>query len=315
MNSQAVFDWNDLRHLLAVARTGTTAGAARELGASQPTVVRRIAALEEATGVNLFDRGPSGYTLTEAGREILPLAQRVEADVRALADALAARQRSLPGVIRLTAPELLNEFIFPVMCEFQRAWPEIQVQVLLADRRLDLLRGEADIAIRAGDPPEEKEGLFVRRTPDGAWTAYVSRGYAASAGLPRTPAELNSHPLICDEGWVGRLKAMEWLVRNAPEAPVVWRCNSLTNVQAAIRAGMGVSMLPCSAGGADPELVACFAPVPEIARPVWLVARRELRRLPHVRALLDAIAAHLQAHEALITGASWADEARSSAAG
>ena len=300
MNSQAVFDWDDLRHLLAVARTGTTLGAARELGASQPTVVRRIAALEEATGVSLFDRGPTGYALTEAGREILPLAQRVEADVRALADAFALRQRTEPGVVRLTVPELLDDFLFPALCDFQRRHPGIKVQVLLADHKLDVLRGEADVAVRAGDQPEED--LYVRRMPDGGWTAYVSRDYAASAGVPESPEALNAHSLICGEGYVGRLMAMQWLTAKAPDAPVVWRCNSLKNVQAAIRGGLGVSMLPCSTGHADPTLVPCFPPVPEIARPVWLITRRELRRLPHVRALLDAITAHIEANEALFTG-------------
>ena len=285
-----------------MARAGTTLGASRELGSSQPTVVRRIAALEAATGVTLFDRGPTGYALTETGRDLLPLAQRVEADVRAVEDALAARRADGSGVVRLTVPELLNEFLFPALCEFQRRHPKVQVQVLLADHRLDVLRGEADVALRAGDPPDE-EALYVRRMPDGGWTAYASRDYAAASGLPRTPAELNRHPLIGGEGYVGRLMAMEWLLRNAPDAAVVWRCNSLRDVQAAVRAGLGVSMLPCSTGDADPDLAACFPPVPEITRPVWLITRRELRRLPHVRALLDAITEHLQAHEPLMTGA------------
>ena len=296
-----MFDWDDLRYLLAVARTGTTLAAARELGASQPTVVRRIAALEAATGVNLFDRRPSGYALTEAGEAILPLATRVNADVQAFADALTPWQRSRPSVIRLTAPELLNDFIFPALCAFKRDHPGIQVQVLLADRRLDLARGEADVALRAGDAPDGDD-LYVRRMPDGGWTAYVSHGYAATAGTPRTPKELNRHILIAGEGSVDQLAPMRWLVRAAPEAVIVWRCNSLTNVQAAIRAGLGVSVLPCSAGGSDPELVACFPPPPEIARPVWLITRRELRQLPHVRALLDAITAHMQAHRALLAG-------------
>lgn len=296
-----MFDWDDLKHLLAVARTGTTLGAARELGTSQPTVVRRIAALEAATGVTLFNRGHNGYALTAAGREILPLAERVNSDVLALADALAPWRSSVPGVIRLTVPELLDDFIFPVLCLFQREFPEIQVRVLLADRRLDLVRGEADVALRAGDPPGA-ESLYVRRMPDGAWTAYASREYAARAGLPRTPAELNSHALIAGEDSVDQLIPMKWLAGVAPDATIVWRCNSLANVQSAIRAGLGVSMLPCSAGGSDPELVACFAPPAEVARPLWLITRRELRRLPHVQALLDAITLHMQENMGLIAG-------------
>jgi DNA-binding transcriptional LysR family regulator len=301
MNSGTVFDWNDLRHFLAVARAGTTLGAARALGTSQPTVVRRVAALEAATGVALFERRPSGYALTGSGREILPLAERVEAEVQALSDRLGTLQRGRPGVIRITLPEIVDEFLFPALRAFQAAYPAIQLQLIVSYRRYDLARGEADVAIRVGRRPEG-EGLLIRRLPDSGWTVYASRGYAAKAGCPSTPAELNGHTLVGADGNAALLPALQWLAREAPEAAIAWRCNSVVNLQAAVRSGLGVSALPCLAGGGDGELVACFPPVEELTTPLWLVTRRELRRMPEVRALLDAIAAHMQAHAALLGG-------------
>lgn len=298
-----MFDWNDLRHFLAVARAGTTLGAARALGTSQPTVVRRISAFEKATGVELFDRGPSGYALTLAGRELLGLAERVESDVQALADGFAALQRSTPGVVRLTVGELINEFVFPAVHAFKRRHPDVEVQLLLADRALDLLRGEADVAIRSGDTPAGDE-LYARRLPDGGWTAYAGRAYRARAGLPSTPEALNGHTLVAGEGYVGRVQAMVWLLHTAPKAQIALRCNSFVNVHAAVRAGLGISMLPCAAGGTDPELVACFPPPEGLARPLWLLTRRELRRLPYIRALLDTLAEHMEAHRTVLTGRS-----------
>ena len=115
MNNRRVFDWNDLRHFLAVARTGTTVGAARETGTSQPTVVRRIAALEAAVGACLFERRRTGYALTDVGREIRPLAERVEREAGALADALAAHRRRLAGRIRVTLPEAIANAETPTL--------------------------------------------------------------------------------------------------------------------------------------------------------------------------------------------------------
>ena len=300
-----MFDWNDLRHFLATARAGTTLGAAKTLGASQSTVVRRLAALEEAMGVHLFDRGPAGYALTAAGRALLPLAERVEADAQAVADACEGLHLSQPGAVRFTVPELLDGFLFPAMCEFRRRHPDVQLQVLLADRPFDILRGEADLALRSADGVDPE--LFARRMPDACWTAYASRSYAAQAGLPDSPEALNLHPLIGGEGFVAELSPFRWMLGMAPDAKIVWRCNSLGNVQACLRAGLGISMLPCASGGADPDLVACFPPPPEVTRPLWLITRPELRRRPDVRALLDTVTEYMETHRALFTGLICAD--------
>lgn len=301
MNSSLMFDWNDLRHFLAVARAGSTLGAARELRTSQPTVVRRLAALEAAAGVDLFERGPGGCVLTEAGRDVVPLAEKVEAEVQALCDALDARKPVQPGVIRLTSPELLTDFLFPMLRSFGDRYPQVQLQMLQSDRRFDLRRGEADVAVRPG-PETDPEGLHVRRLPDVGWTVYGSRTYAAARGLPSTPAELDLHSVVGSDGYLDRLTAWSWLRRAAPNAPVVWRCNLMANVRQAVRSGLGLAPLPCLSAYADPELVPCFPPPSELDHPLWLLARRELVRMPYVRAFLDAAATYCEAHRDLFSG-------------
>jgi DNA-binding transcriptional LysR family regulator len=298
-----MFDWNDLRHFLAVARAGTTLGAARALGVSQPTVVRRVAALEAACGVALFDRHSSGYALTEDGRSVLPLAERVEAEVGALSNTLAACARKATNAIRLTAAEnLVNDFVLPALANFRAKFPNAKVQLIATDAKLDLMRGEADVALRAGIARPEDGDLVGRRLPDPAWAVFGSRSYIAEAGRPAGAEELDGHALIGGEGEIVHLPAMRWLAEAAPQASVVWRANTLTSLHAAVRAGLGLSVLPCMIAGRDPELVQCFPPPPELDSEMWIVTRPELRDDPCVRALMSLIAERLTELAAVTRG-------------
>lgn len=298
-----MFDWNDLRHFLAVARAGTTAGAARASGTSQPTVVRRIAALEEASGVTLFERSSAGYALTADGRRILPIAERVEVEMSALANTLAACARQATNAIRLTAPEnIVNDFILPALARFRSLYPDTQVLLVASDAKLDVHRGEVDVAVRAGRARPEDADLVGRRMPDPAWSVFGSRAYLAQAGQPAGPDELNVHALVGGEGAISELPPLRWLARVAPDAAVVWRANTLTSLHSAARAGLGLTVLPCMVAGRDPELVQCFPPPPEIDSEMWIVTRPELRHDPCVRALMSTIADHMLQMEAVTRG-------------
>ena len=296
-----MFVWDDLRFFLAVARTGTSIGAAAELGTSQPTVVRRICALEAASGVKLFDRSPSGYGLTEAGRAILVLAEEAAEGMQAVADGLDSLRGDTGSRIRLTLPDSMADFLLLFLQRFHQDWPGVQVQVLTSYRVLDLAKGEADMAIRVNNPPDS-DALLVRPLPSAGWSVYASRDYAAQRALPQCPADLAEHPLIGGEELIAGWKAFIWLSEIVPNPQFVLRCNSVAGVQAAVRSGIGLSTLPCLLGEKDPALVRCFPPIAGLTSALWLVTRRELRRLPHVRALYDGICSHMQAEAEALTG-------------
>jgi DNA-binding transcriptional LysR family regulator len=299
------FDWNDLCHFLAVARSGSTLGAAKQLGVSQPTVVRRIATLEDALGAALFERRPSGYELSEVGRELLPHAEKVEAAVMGFGYASAAAARVQTQVIRVTAPENMANLVIPaIMQEFHRTHPSVQVQLITDDRRLDLNKGEADVALRAGSTPDDPT-LVARRLPDLAWGVYCSPVYAAQHGVPASAEEVAGHLLVGGEGIISNLPGLRWLDQIAPSGQVVWRCNTLTNLCTAIAGGLGVSVLPALAG-TQAGLVRCF-PVAELTAELWLVTRAELRGMPHVRAFMDCLANHMRRLRPLLSGEGDAD--------
>lgn len=301
MNNDAVFDWDDLRHFLAVARAGSTLGAARALGASQPTVVRRIAALEAAVGAALFERRRSGYSLTPLGLATLPMAERVEAAVQNIADALDAHCRRLAGCIRVTASESVgNVLLTPAVIAFRRAHPAIEVEIVISDHFLDLARGEADVAIRATTGTLEDSDLVARLLSDAPWAVYCSRAYGETAGIPKTADELACHAVIGGEGAIRETSGLRWLEEVAPHAQVAWRSNSLTNLQAAVRAGLGVSTLPCLIGASDPDLVKCFAAGEVMNGRIWLIVTPEMRKRPHICAFTAALIEHFKANRALI---------------
>jgi DNA-binding transcriptional LysR family regulator len=284
-------DWNDLPHFLAVARSGSTLAAAERLRVNQSTVARRIAALEQALGLALFARSRAGYRLTEAGEELLPAAEQVEREAETVQRLAEQRLRRLAGTVRVTASEALaNTFLNPCLREFNELYPDVRIEVEIADRSLDIARGEADVALRAG--VQKGEGaIVVRKLRDLEWSIYCSRDYARRSGCPQCIEDLRGHALVDGDGSAAALPGILWLKRHAGTERIVARSNSLTHLAAAVRAGLGLGALPCSIGEPDPELVRCLEPPRELDSALWLVTRADIKDEPRVRTFTDFISA------------------------
>ena len=181
-----MFDWDDLKHFLAVARHGSTTAAGRALNTDQSTVQRRITRLEQRIGQPLVERHPSGYRLTAYGQQLLPHAQRVEQQMLALQNVVQSSARELNGVIRLTCPEPLVARITrsPLLERLQARHPGLHVEFVVSDHYVDLGQGEADVALRSGDTVDNQ--LIGRKVADSLWAVYGGRGYLARHGSPAT---------------------------------------------------------------------------------------------------------------------------------
>lgn len=271
-----MFDWNDLRYFLAVARAGSTLGGANALKLSQSTAARRVAALEQALGAKLFERHATGYKLTEAGYEILAAAERVEQEALTLQRLVEQQARRLAGTIRVATNEPLANFLLvPALRDFSQLHPEIRIELLIDDRVMDLSRGEADVAVRGGYSGGEG-AVVARRLRDLPWSVYCSADYAARRGTPRCAADLASHTVIGGAGGVGSMPGPAWLERQTRKA-VMTRSSSLTNLMTAVRAGLGLGALPCLLADPEPDLVVCFQMSDEFTAGLWLVTRAQLR--------------------------------------
>jgi molybdate transport repressor ModE-like protein len=289
------FDWNDLRVLLAVARKGSTTAAARELETSPSTAARRVTALEEALGVELFERRPDGYHLTEAGRALVPAAERMEAAAAEACERVEALARGTSGVVRLTTLDsAATEWVIPILPRFHEVHPHVHVEVLTGDVKLDLLRGEADVALRFGPRPTET-GLVVRRLRTIETALYCSRDYAAKRGVPADVAALNEHAVVRGSGYVDERPHHRWLAEHAPRAMIAHRSNSSIGIVEAVRRGLGIGSLATQTGDQYPELMRLVGIGPVFTADVWLLTTEEARKHAHVRALLDFMTAELKA--------------------
>ena len=297
-----MFDWDDLRYFLAVARHGSTVAAARALRINQSTVQRRLAELERRIGRPLVTRQPSGYRLTELGREMVGPAEHVEQAVLALEQQLTVLTRDASGVLRVACPEPIVYRITQskLLERFQAKHPELRIEFVMSDKYIDLSKGEADVALRSGDTDDA--ALVGRRIADSLWAVYASRRYVEQHGAPSRVEELEQHLVVGLDESMAKHRAATWLARVAPNAKIVARNNSVLGLVYAVKSGIGIAPLPTALGDNEPDLVRVLGPIAELAR-VWRVlAHPDARRTPRVSAFFDFIAEEGDALRSILTG-------------
>jgi len=295
-----MFDWNDLRAFLAVARDGSTLAASRALGVNQTTVARRLEALEHALGLKLFERGRAGSRLTEAGEVLRAEAERVERAAEGFATQAQAYRRGLAGSIRVTTNEIMANTMTPGLAEFRNLYPGIGIELMITDQVLDLAKGEADIAVRGAQALPDSD-LIARRIGQVTWSLYCSRDYAARRGVPSAPEELRGHALIGGDASLDRMHGMRWMFAHAPDAEVPCRSSTMTNMILAAKTGLGIAPLPCLTADVEEDLIQCFPPPRELTSTTWIVTRPDLKDVPRVRAFIDFIGPYFhKASHALI---------------
>ncbi|GGF17078.1 LysR family transcriptional regulator [Youhaiella tibetensis] len=297
-----MYDWNDLKFLLAIARTGSTLGAAKALGVNQSTVARRSEALEDALGIQLFERRPGGYRLTARGQELAAMAEAVEAGATHIADTAASWRRQISGTVRVTTTELVATAILaPLISRLSATHPGLTVELIAGDRRLDLQRSEVDVAIRVGSNPSEPS-LVQKHLGESVWAIFAARSYADQYGLPGTAGDLAAHTILAGGGDLVTLQPLEWLAEAAAGARIAMRCNSVPNLIAAVRSGVGIGPLPYT--GVDETVVRCLDV--EWRSDVWLLYHETQRSTPHIRAFLDAFTAYFATVRGKVDGTAFA---------
>lgn len=296
-----MFDWNDLKHFLAVARHRSTIAAGKSLGLSQSTVHRRVSELERRIGRPLMTRHSSGYRLTEFGEALLPYAERVEAAVGDVELRVKDTVRELTGVVRVTCPEpiVYRMTKSSLIDRFHAKHPGLRVEFVTSDRYLDLSKGEVDVAFRSGDTDDE---LVGRKVADSLWAVYASRDYVGRYGVPARVEELSLHPLVGFDESLSQHRAAKWLGEVAPEAKMAARNTSVLGLVSAVKSGIGIGPLPTALGDAEPDLVRVLGPIPELARSWRILAHPDLRRIPRIAAFFDFAIEEREALKSILTG-------------
>ncbi len=278
-------NWDELRTAFQVARLGTVSGAAEVLGVHHATVIRHIDALEARLGVKLFQRHARGYTPTEAGRDLLTVAQAADEQFVQLANRIKGHGETVQGELIVTSISGIPDLLVPVLASFQAAYPDVTVRFLTDMRLFRLDYGEAHVAIRAGNAPEEPDNVVqpLVRIKTGL---YAARSYAEAHGLPASEADFPAHRFIAPDNEASRAPFNRWLRDHAPAAALVFRASEPAAMEGALRAGVGLGFLAAYKAEGDDSLVEVMAPRSDWDAPLWLVTHVDLHRTRKVQAFL-----------------------------
>jgi DNA-binding transcriptional LysR family regulator len=296
-------DWDDLRFVLALRRSGSLGAAARVLKVEQSTAGRRLSAVEAALGVQLVVRTPEGLLLNDAGQLAADLAQIVDDGIEDLRRRIGGEDQRPEGLVRLSTTESLTPLLMRGLVPLRQDHPKIQVQLVVNSAALDLVRREADVALRLFR--EQSPTLVTRKIGEIGWSVYASRDYLDRTGFV-FPAN-NEGCVLAEQAVVGyagppsRSAGAVWLASHSRPQDVVLTGESVTTVANAVSAGIGISVLPCFAAHGDAALVRL---TPEIVARVeaFLVIPPDHRNTVRVRLVMDAVAAMFERERDLLGG-------------
>ena len=274
--------WDDLLYVLSVGRSGSLSGAARALRVNHSTVFRRIGAVEDQLGVRLFDRRRDGYVPTAAGEAMIALAQDMDEQVVALERRLAGEDLRPSGTVRVTTTDTMISTVTPLCGAFRSLYPEMSVELVTGNEFLNLSRRDADVAIRpSAHPPENLHG---RRIGTIAFAPYGSKRYFAQTG---GACLARAHQWIGFDDTLSHLSAHRWLRENVDAERVCFRATSFLAIVAAVKADMGVAILPCYLGDSERDLERASDPLVDVKTDFWLLVHEDLRHTARVRAFTD----------------------------
>ncbi|RCW68040.1 LysR family transcriptional regulator [Pseudorhodoferax soli] len=280
-------EWSDVRIFLAVVRSGTLGGAARALHLSHPTIGRRLRALEQAVGHTLFQRTADGFVPTDEGAGIVALAEQMEEGALAMERRLAGREEKLQGSLRISSADWFGAYVLPpIVADYARSYPHVDVEVLTGTRLFNLAQREADIAFRI--VPFNAQDVVQRRLvrlPYGVYIAVASADPVFGDGA--------GFRLITHDTSTGQFPDIAWLHASFPNARPLLASNN-RNVQARMCAqGIGIAVLPQVVGHQVGGLRRLHLPAEPPTRDIWMGYHRDLRRLNRLRAFIATANDHI----------------------
>jgi len=280
--------WDDLRIFLAVVAHGSMNGAAKALGQSQPTIARRIKALEETLGLDLFQRGPNNLELTESGQAILDAASPMGEAASVVTRTASAYRPDPDAPVRVTATSSVALFLSLHSAELHKAAAPVEIAYIPTRRRLDLASGEADIALRMRALPESTDDLVARKVGQIAFAIYATTDDPDAVIAPPEDPSLSRQAAYVAEFAQGRT-----IAARIGDMPIRYQ---------AAKAGLGAAYLPCWLGDSDPDLKQVVKPEGDLIEDVFLVMHRRSRNRPNVARVANALAALFKRSQKALAG-------------
>lgn len=292
-----IADWDDLRVFLALSRESNLTATARKLGVSHPTVARRVKSLEETIGARLFDRLPDRFVLTAAGEELLADAQAMERAAESIDRRSAGLTDTAQGTVRISAGEAMTAFLASHLPRLRANLQCVEFELVASHMLANLSRREADLLIREQVP--DLASIVTRRLGSVAYAVYGSPDLKVADGARET---LRRRPWLGFDDDHNYMPGQSWVLELLAGGRPAVRVNNWLVLQEAARAGAGLALLPCYLGDGDPALRRIGPILTEVAADQWLLVHRDLRDLPRVRAVMDALVRLFQEERAALAG-------------
>lgn len=282
------FDWDDIQAFLAIARAGRLTVAAQQMGVDHSTLSRRVAALEKALGVRLFDRSALGFALTPEGERVLSDAESMESLAMRMRHRLEDASIGLTGSVRIGTPEGFGTyFLAPRIAQITAMHPQLEIELIANPRMFSLSKREADLAVSMTRPAQGR--VYAHKLTDYSLGVYASRDYLERHGEIASRRDLLKHP------WVGYVEDQMWSAEldylpqvSTSLMPTV-RISNIISQAAAVSGGVGLGVLPCFIARTDPNLMRLLPDEIAMARSYWLVTLAETRDVARVKWLADFI--------------------------
>jgi DNA-binding transcriptional LysR family regulator len=283
-------NWDDLRYFLALARKHSVSGAGRELKVKHTTVARRIAALEDQLGSRLFDRTPSGYSLTQVGENLLPHAIEVEDKINDADREIIGMDAQLSGPLRLASSyDLFSRLIAPKLKQFTDQYPAVELELVSSTGLVDLASREADIALRISpNPPEHLIGRQI---------VPLSHGVYGSAEYLSQVTDV--HSLIL---WSHDKTMPQWVLDHFPESKLVSRVTDIMTMNELVKNHLGLARMPCYVGDAEPSLRRVDVSLKSSGWSVWVLSHKDLKDTARIRACREFLIEIVEQQRSLIQG-------------
>lgn len=284
----AEFDWNDVRAFLAVARSGRLTAAAARLGVDHSTLSRRIAALEHSLKAKIFDRSPSGYTLTDEGRRLLPIGEEMERLAIGAGEAVGGTSTSVAGTVRIGSPEGFGSyFLAPRIARLKAMHPRLTIQLVAAPAVFSLARRDADIVVSVSRPPAGR--LTVSKLIDYDLGLYAAPGYLREAPDIASSEDLFKHRFVSYIGELLHFPELDFLQHVAPGGTTSVESSNLVAQLKATVAGAGLCVLPAFLASREDGLVRVLPDEISLTRSLWLTVHQDLAELARVRSAVRFI--------------------------
>jgi len=282
----SISNWDEIRTAYQVARLGTVSGAADVLGVHHATVIRHIDALEGRLGVKLFQRHARGYTATEAGAELLKVAAATDDQFSQLVGRIKGQGGGVTGELVVTSVVGIASLLTPILARFQAEHEGLTIRYLTDSRLFRLEYGEAHVAIRAGNIPQEPDNV-VQPLQGYVPHLVASKAYAERHGLPESREDLSKHRFVSADGDLIRAPQYRWLADQVPSEAIIFRASEPLAMESAVLEGVGIGFVPETLLNETADLVEVMDPDPAWQSQLWLVTHVDLHRTTKVQAFVQ----------------------------